>query len=131
VYDAAADVRAEADSGGIRIHHVQGTVTARVDSGGIQATDIAGLIDASADSGHVDLSQTSAAPIRAKADSGGISVKLASGAGYDVRADADSGGISAPHVNAVNSNRHHIEGKVGSGGPLVAISTDSGGISIN
>lgn len=131
VRDASADVHASADSGGIHIHHVQGAVTARADSGGIQATEIAGAIDASADSGHLELSQTSAAPIRARADSGGISVKLASGAGYDVRADADSGGISVARVNAVNSNRHHLEGKIGSGGPLVSVSTDSGGISID
>jgi DUF4097 and DUF4098 domain-containing protein YvlB len=131
VRDISAEVRASADSGGIRLGRIGGSVTARVDSGGIDAIDIAGGIDAEADSGSIRLAQTKPAPIRAKADSGGITVRLAPGAGYDVNAAAESGSISVPEMTVRSEfSRHHVDGKVRGGGPLVNLRVDSGGIKI-
>jgi Putative adhesin len=131
VRDVASEVRASADSGGIRLGHIGGPVTVHVDSGGIDAIDIAGGIDAQADSGSIRLVQTKPAPIRAKADSGGITVRLAPGAGYDVSAGAESGNISVPEMTVRSEfSRHHVDGKVRGGGPLVHVRVDSGGIRI-
>lgn len=131
IQDVGSDVHAEADSGGVHINNIKGSVFARVDSGGIDATDVAGQVDAQADSGHIRLGQTSAAAIRAKADSGGVSVKLAPGAGYDINAESESGRISVPEMTVSSAfSRHHIEGKIRGGGPLVSIRVDSGGITI-
>lgn len=131
VRDIASEVRASADSGGIRIENVRGGVFARVDSGGIEAHDIAGSIDAETDSGGIHLSQNHAAPIRAKADSGGISVRLASNAGYDVNIESDSGRISVPEMSVSGDmSKHHVEGKVRGGGPAVNIHVESGQVSI-
>jgi len=131
VRDISAEVRASADSGGIRLGRIGGSVTARVDSGGIDAIDIAGGIDAEADSGSIRLAQTKPASIRAKADSGGITVRLAPGAGYDVNAAAESGSISVPEMTVRSEfSRHHVDGKVRGGGPLVNLRVDSGGIKI-
>src|SRR5579872_4403282 len=77
IRDIGSDVRADADSGGIHIRNVNGSVTARADSGGIEALDVAGAIEAHTDSGGIRLSQTSAAPIHAEADSGGVTATLA------------------------------------------------------
>ncbi|HEX4168918.1 MAG TPA: DUF4097 family beta strand repeat-containing protein [Bryobacteraceae bacterium] len=132
IQDAGSDVHAQADSGGIHINNVKGSVFARVDSGGIEATEVTGSLDTEADSGHIQLSQTSPGAIRAKAESGGISVKLAPGAGYDISAEADSGHISVPEMVVSSSfSRHHIEGKIRGGGPLVSVRVDSGGITID
>lgn len=127
-----SDVRAEADSGGIHIEDVKGSAWGRVDSGGITALGIAGPVTAEADSGHISIRQSVAAPIRAKADSGGITVELAKGAGYDIDAQTESGGISAPALT-VNSeySKHHVQGKLHGGGPLVDVRVDSGGIEIH
>jgi hypothetical protein len=115
----------------VHINNVKGAVFARVDSGGIDASEVAGALDVQADSGHITLSQTIAAPIRAKADSGGIRVRLAPGAGYDVNAESESGNISVPEMTVRSSfSRHHIEGKVRGGGPLIIVHVDSGGITI-
>ena len=131
IRDISSDVRAAADSGGIHIGNIKGAVFARVDSGGIEASDVAGAIDAEADSGSIQLRQTKAAPIRAKADSGGVTARLAPGAGYDVSAQCDSGHISVPEMTVKGAfSRHHVEGKVHGGGPLVDVRVDSGGISI-
>jgi hypothetical protein len=131
VHEVGSEVRASADSGGIRLGRIGGAVTAHVDSGGIEATDVAGGIDVQSDSGSIHLVQTKAAPIHAKADSGGVTVRLAPGAGYDVSAGAESGSISVPEMTIRNEvSRHHVEGKIRGGGPLVNVRVDSGGIRI-
>jgi putative adhesin len=131
VREVGSEVRASADSGGIHLGHIGGAVTARVDSGGIDAIDIAGGIDAQADSGSIRLAQTKPAPIHAKADSGGITVRLAPGAGYDVSAGSESGSISVPEMTVRSEfSRHHVDGKIRGGGPLVNVRVDSGGIRI-
>jgi len=131
VRDIGSEVHAAADSGGIHIENVKGAAYARVDSGGIDANNIAGSIDAEADSGGIHVSQSSAAPIRAKADSGGVSVRLASNAGYDIHVEAESGHISVPEISTHGDiSKHHIEGKVRGGGPMVDVHVDSGNVSI-
>jgi hypothetical protein len=131
IRNIGSEVRATADSGGIRIGNIDGPVTARVDSGGIGALDVAGSIDAQADSGSIRLAQTKAAAVRAKAGSGGITLQLAPGAGYNVRADAGSGHISVPEMTVQSEiSKHHVEGKVRGGGPFVSLHVDSGGIRI-
>lgn len=125
-------VRAAADSGGIRVNGVKGSLYARADSGGIEALGVEGSIDAQADSGSVTVAQTRAAPIHAKADSGGVHVTLAPGAGYDVTASTDSGRISHPAMSTETaSSSHHLSGKIGGGGPAVSLSVESGSISID
>jgi DUF4097 and DUF4098 domain-containing protein YvlB len=132
IVDVSASVHAAADSGGIRVRNVNGPLFAHVDSGGIEASGIAGSIEAQTDSGAVRLTQTSPAPISAKAESGGVTVTLAHGAGYDISADTDSGHISIPEMTVRSAfSSHHVEGKVGGGGPLVKIQVDSGSVTID
>ncbi len=131
IRDIRSEVRAAADSGGIHVHNVKGPLYARADSGGVEGMDIAGAIDAQTDSGSVRVSQTQAASIRAKADSGGVQVRLAPGAGYDVSAETDSGTISVPEMTVSSSfSKHHIEGKVRGGGPMVTIRAESGSVTV-
>ena len=132
IQDVGSDVHAEADSGGIHINNVKGSVFARVDSGGVEATNVNGALDVAADSGHIQLSQTSPASIRVKTNSGGVNVTLARGAGYDVSAEVGSGNLSIPEMTVSSAfSRHHVEGKIHGGGPLVTIRADSGGITID
>jgi Putative adhesin len=131
IRDVQANVRAAADSGGIHIANVHGSVAAHADSGGIEANDVSGNLEAQADSGGIHLSQTNAAPIHAKADSGGVTVRLAENAGYELHLESDSGRISVPEMTVKSGfSQHHIEGKVRGGGPLVEVSVSSGNISI-
>lgn len=131
VRDVKSEVRATADSGGIRLDQIAGPVTAHVDSGGIRALNVAGSVDAKADSGRIEISQTKAAPIRAHADSGGVSVQLAPNAGYNLNVATDSGGLSVPQMTVKSSfSKHHIEGEVAGGGPLVELRVSSGGIRV-
>lgn len=131
IHDIAADVRASAESGGVHIRNVKGSVSAHAESGGIEAMEVAGKIEAETESGSVRLGQTVAAPIRAKAASGGVTVTLAQGSGYDVSAETGSGRISVPEMTVNGSySPHHMEGKLGGGGPLVRIQAESGSVHI-
>ena len=132
LHEIGAEVRAEADSGGIHIDNVKGSTYARVDSGGIEAREIAGSIDAETDSGGIRLEQTSAAPVRAKADSGGVTLRLASNAGYDVNVESESGDISVRDVTVSGEiSKHHVHGKIRGGGPMVEVHVDSGTVTVD
>jgi hypothetical protein len=126
------EVRAATDSGGIHIQNVQGPVHAKADSGGIDALDIAGAIDAQTDSGGIRLSQTRPDTIRARADSGGAHVKLASSAGYEVRAESESGQVSVSDIAVQGTiSRKHVQGRVRGGGPVVDVRVSSGHVTID
>jgi hypothetical protein len=132
VHDIEADVHAVAESGGLHIGSVEGQVFARAESGGIEAMQVAGGIDAETQSGGIHLAQTKAAPIVAKAESGGVTVKLNPDTGYDISVQTESGRISVPQMTANSAySKHHVEGKVRNGGPLVKIYAESGGVQIN
>jgi hypothetical protein len=131
VHNIASEVRATADSGGIRISNINGAVMAHVDSGGIEASEVAGNIDAKADSGSIRVSQTKAAPIHVRSDSGGVTVKLAPGAGYDAQLETSSGHIHVPEMTVNGSfSGHRVDGKIHGGGPLIDVHVDSGGITV-
>jgi len=124
-------VDAQTDSGGIRVSRAAANVYARADSGGIEISDSGAAVDVATDSGGIRISQTKPAAIMARADSGGVTVRLAPGSGYEIRAEADSGRVSTPGMTVRGTmSNHRKEGKVGNGGPLVDIKVDSGGIDI-
>jgi Putative adhesin len=131
IHDIEADVHAAAESGGLHIRNIKGPVFARAESGGIEALEVAGALDVETQSGSVRLSQTVAAAIHAKAESGGVTVKLAPGAGYDVSAGTESGRITIPEMTVSSAfSKHHVEGKVRGGGPMVKIHAESGSVGI-
>jgi hypothetical protein len=126
-----SDVNATADSGGIRVSDVQGAVIAHVDSGGIQAINVGGALDASTDSGGVRITQSTPAPIRVRADSGGAHIRLAPSGGYDVDAGSSSGRVTTPEIAVQGElSKRHVRGKIRGGGPLVDVRVDSGNVTI-
>lgn len=131
IRNVGSETRADADSGSIHLSNIKGAVSAHVDSGGIEAIDVSGSVEAKADSGGIRVVQTSAAPIHASADSGGVHVRLAPGAGYDLSLETESGNISVPEMTIKSGfSKHHVEGKVHNGGPLVSVRVDSGGVTV-
>lgn len=129
--DIGGEVRASADSGGIRLNNVQGPVFARADSGGIEASGVSGAIDVQTDSGGIRVAQITPAPVKAQADSGGATIRLAANAGYNIKAHSDSGRLTIPDVTVRGQlSRNRIEGTLRGGGPLVDVQVDSGNVTI-
>ena len=119
-------------SGNIVLDAIRGGVDAHTGSGGIEGKSIAGPIVARTGSGGIRLEETAAAALKAHTGSGGIAVQLPARAGFDVRAHTGQGGIRCAGVVAVRASGpvRSYDGKLRGGGPVVEVSTGSGGIRI-
>lgn len=126
------EVRAHTGSGGIELSAIQGGVDAQTGSGGISGNGLAGPIVARTGSGGIKLEQTAAAAVKAHTGSGEVTLRLPHEAGFDLRARTGSGRIDCDQPLTVRGagDGRTLEGKRGAGGPLVEISTGSGGIRI-
>jgi hypothetical protein len=96
--DIGGDVTARTDSGGIHIRKANTEVRAHADSDGIEAMEVAGRVEAKTDSGGIRISQTQAASIHARADSGGADIALAATGGYEITARSTNGCVIADNV---------------------------------
>ena len=125
-------VRVRTGSGNIVLDAIRGGVDAHTGSGGIEGKSIAGPIVARTGSGGIRLEETAAAALKAHTGSGGIAVQLPARAGFDVRAHTGQGGIRCAGVVAVRASGpvRSYDGKLRGGGPVVEVSTGSGGIRI-
>jgi hypothetical protein len=131
IADITGDVTAKAQSGGIVVSRCRGRVEVHNGSGGAEVNDAVGAVEATAGSGAIRISQTEPAPIRARARSGAIKVKLAPATGYNYLARSENGKMSVAEVGSMKeSNRGELTGKLRDGGPLVDVSTHSSRISI-
>jgi hypothetical protein len=131
VADIKGNVTAKTQSGGIAVRSCQGRVQVHNGSGAVEVTDLAGPIEATTGSGAIRLSQRQPAPIRARARSGAIKVRVAAGAGYDYLARSEKGEIFIANVHGNKAkNKRELTGKLGEGGPLVDVSTHSSSVSI-
>lgn len=147
----AGSLDAHAGSGSIRAAGVSGAVKVRTGSGSIRvaqsgkgdvelssgsgdvtATGVNGAARVSSASGGVSVEGRPSAPWDVHAASGGITVRIPGDAAFDLAARASSGRIDSAHPVTVQGavGRHRLEGKVRGGGPLVQISSASGGIRI-
>jgi DUF4097 and DUF4098 domain-containing protein YvlB len=111
----AQDVRVMTGSGGVEVAGVRGALRARTGSGGIT------------------ISGDPLAAWNVDAGSGGIRVDLPDQAAFDLRAETGSGRITIEHPLTVQGavRPRALAGRVRGGGPLVALSSGSGGIRID
>lgn len=132
VAGAEAAVRVSVDNGSVQVRNITGRVEVEIDHGDIEALEIGGAVDVSSDSGMIRVSQTTAAPIRAKSDHGSINVRLAKTGGYDVRVRTDHGSVSVPEMERRSGGYswNEAEGRIRGGGPMVDVETDHGSIEI-
>lgn len=123
---------ADTGSGNIQIQQMSGgDAKAETGSGSIRLTGVQGGLKAQTGSGNIEITGK---PTNAwKVDTGSGSIDLNTGsASYTVDAISGSGSvkIEVPLVTEGSVNRHHVTGRVNSGGPLVRLQTGSGSIHI-
>ncbi|HEY2012933.1 MAG TPA: DUF4097 family beta strand repeat-containing protein [Bryobacteraceae bacterium] len=117
VVPAEAQVRARADSGGIRVEGVRGPVDCKTDSGGINASHIQAEVRAVADSGGIHLRDVKG-PVYARADSGGIEALEIAGS---IDAKTDSGGLRLSQTVAAP-----VHARTDSGGATLTLASAGG-----
>jgi len=133
------DLRVRNDSGDVRVSGVRGPVSVSADSADVELTDLAGPLSIELDSGRLDGDRltstrveatldsgsvtlaflTAPAEVRARTDSGQITIAVPSGSGaYGVQASADSGQTHVDVATATGTGRQ------------INAETDSGNITI-
>jgi hypothetical protein len=125
-------VEAATGSGGVRVEGTGSTIEARTGSGGIVIAGAKAGVRARTGSGSIRVEGQPTAPWSIRTGSGGIRMSVLADPGFEVDASTGSGGISSDRPVAVTGerSRHHLHGTVRGGGPLVELSTGSGGIHI-
>ena len=125
-------VEVQTGSGAIRITDVNDEVRASTGSGSIELDRIKGRVEANTGSGSIRASET-AGQVTAHTGSGGVTVQLPASGGFDLHARTGSGGVTVnPPITMENfsGSRNDVHGKIRGGGPLLELSTGSGGVRV-
>lgn len=148
-------VRAETGSGSVRAQRVAGSldahtgsgdigavltgpgdVRARTGSGSAEIRGVSGGLAVDTGSGDVVAEGVPRSPWQLGTSSGNVRVRLPRQVSYDVDLSTGSGDIEVGRPVAttvqgpVDSDRHHVTGRIGAGGPLIRVHTGSGDVSI-
>jgi hypothetical protein len=126
-------VTAATGNGSIRIEESgAGDFDVQTGSGSIELSGLTGSLRARTENGDIEVSGEKTGEWRLHSGSGNVTVHLPQNAAFDLEAQATSGEIQTDRRINVQSmiGKHELRGKVGSGGPLIDLSTSSGSIRI-
>ena len=145
---------AHSSNGAVDVADVIGDATLRTSNGGIRADVRKGAFEASttngtitarlmeADShpvrlessnGHIDLTLDAVREVHAGTSNSSITVRMPSSAGASVRAHTSNSSITCDFDVSMHGgliSKHHLEGTIGSGGPLLDLGTSNGSIRV-
>jgi hypothetical protein len=147
-------LNAETSNGPVELQDIDGAVDVRTSNGHIRAEGIRGALDATTSNSniHATLEKVDGA-VRVQSSNGGIDLSLPPNTQSAVRAHTSNSGITLHLPGEVNArlsagtsnasistdfemrmrgeiSKHHIEGAIGNGGPLIDLSTSNGQIRI-
>jgi hypothetical protein len=152
VENVAGGVDAETSNGAIELDSITGKLNLKTSNGRIRAEEIVGQCDAETSNGPVTLrfKDGPEGATRIHTSNGSVDVTLSKAPKNGVRAETSNGSITVDmpgntqaHVNAHTSQssissdfdlsssdkeKHHLEGDIGTGGPLIELTSHNGGI---
>ena len=154
VENVKGGVDAETSNGGIELDSVTGRLNLHTSNGRIRAEELTGACDAETSNGSVTLRYKDApdGSVHVHTSNGSVDVTMEQSPKNGVRAETSNGSITvelpgnaAARLNAQTSQsistdfavsdgmnsdheKHHLEGDIGSGGPLIELTTHNGGI---
>lgn len=121
-------------SGDIEYYQTSGgNVLAHTGSGNIRLHGVKGGVEAHTGSGDVDVDGEATSAWDIQTGSGNVDLHMPQNANFEINAQSSSGSIQMGRPVTVQGTlkRNHVEGKVGSGGPLLTLHTGSGDIRLN
>lgn len=134
----STDLNLQARNGGIHLSDVRGRLEFRTTNGGIHVDRVAGEVNGSTTNGgvHVSLSggRWEGGPVRLSTTNGGVHLGLPADTNAQVRAQTTNGGVHSDFpLPGFERNRRpkEFEFNIGSGGPLIHLTTTNGGVHIN
>lgn len=132
-------------TGDTTIHTSNGAVRADVKKGSFEATTSNGAITVrlaepdtkpvrlESSNGHIELTMDAAREVHADTSNSTITVRMPGSVGATVRARTSNASISSDfdvNVRSGTQSKHRLEGAIGSGGPVLDLSTSNGGIKL-
>ncbi len=147
---------AQTSNGGIEVQNLEGSATLHTSNGRVHAEDVHGSVEADTSNGgiHVRLAKPEAgSPVKLETSNGAIELTMDAFDGNEIHASTSNGGITlhlpdniGANINASASNssistefdvatqgaleKHHLQGKIGAGGPAIELSTSNGSIRV-
>jgi len=152
IQDVGSSLKASSGSGNVRAQGVRGPadlqsgsgniflqqtasgdVRAQTGSGSIQLNGISGGLKAGTGSGNIEVGGRPTSDWKLDTGSGSIHLNLGSPAHYTLNASTGSGSVHTAQPIAMQGeiNKHHVNGTVNGGGPIIRANTGSGDIDIN
>jgi DUF4097 and DUF4098 domain-containing protein YvlB len=134
--DIEGGVEAHSSNGHIRLEHIHGAVDATTSNSGIRALleNVDGSVRLQSSNGPIDLTLPASAQsaVRAHTSNNGITLHLPGEVNARLSADTSNGSISSDFEMRMRGefSKHHLEGTLGTGGPLIDLSTSNGSIRI-
>jgi DUF4097 and DUF4098 domain-containing protein YvlB len=147
-------LEAQTSNGSIEVSEVTGDTTLHSSNGSIRADVRKGRFDArtsnasitvrlmepdsspirlESSNGHIDLTMDASREVRASTSNSSITVRLPSSAGALVNARTSNSSITCDFDVTLHGElkpKHHLEGIIGNGGPLLDLGTSNGSIKI-
>jgi len=154
VENLAGSLDAQTSNGAIEVQDVDGSANLRTSNGRVRADDVHGAVEAHTSNGgiHVSLEKPETGrAIKLETSNGGIDLTMAAVNQNDIHVSTSNGSITlhlpdgiGANLNATAANssistefevatqgaieKHHLEGKIGAGGPEIDLNTSNGGI---
>ena len=134
--DIEGGVEAHSSNGHIRLEHVHGAVEATTSNSSIRAVleNLDGSVRLQSSNGPIDLTLPAGAQsaVRAHTSNNGITLHLPGEVNARLSADTSNGSITSDFEMRMRGefSKHHLEGTLGTGGPLIDLSTNNGSIRI-
>lgn len=124
------DVRLRTASGAVNASLTgSGNVDVETGSGAIRLNGLRGGLNVSTQSGSVTVQGAPSRPWRTSTGSGRVVMTVDGDAGYAVEASSRSGSVTVSGVTVDGTvSKRRVAGTIGSGGPLIAITSGSGSI---
>jgi len=118
-------------NGPVRANGVRGSLDITTSNGPINVTDAGGAATLHTSNGPIDLSLDAIAEVHAGTSNGPITLRIPSGSGAELRAHTSHGPVTTD-FNLPAQDRFHreVEGRIGSGGPVLELSTSNGPIKV-
>jgi DUF4097 and DUF4098 domain-containing protein YvlB len=125
-------VSVKTENGGVGLHGVSGTFVASTTNGGIRGTNVSGAVSARIINGGIVMDvERVAGPIELESVNGGIRLDLPADLDADLDVHAVNGGVSTDDklkVNASESSRRALAGKLNRGGARISVKAVNGGV---
>lgn len=129
------DLRLSSTNGGLSVEGIQGRLDLETTNGGIHLEAVGGDVLAETTNGTIDValngSRWNGEGLQAKTTNGGVKLRVPEGFNADLEASTTNGGIDFEFPVTIQGRLNkRITTKLGSGGPLLSLSTTNGGVSV-